>query len=70
MNSGSPTPLSDPAVRAQVLRHVQTLIARTQSFFAERQDTHLKNLRAHLFELVDGRPSSAQAPQQGITPRL
>jgi hypothetical protein len=61
VNSGSPTPLSDPAARAQVLRHVQTLIARTQSFFAERQDTHLKNLRAHLFELVDGRPGSAQS---------
>lgn len=61
MNSGSPTPLSDPAVRAQVLRHVQTLITRTQSFFAERQDTHLKNLRAHLFDLVDGRPGSAQS---------
>lgn len=61
MNSGSPTPLSDPAARAQVLRHVQTLIARTQSYFAERQDTHLKNLRAHLFELVDARPSTAQS---------
>ena len=61
MNSGSPNPLSDPAVRAQVLRHVQTLIARTQSFFAERQDTHLKNLRAHLFEMVDARPSTAQS---------
>jgi hypothetical protein len=61
VNSGSPTPLSDPAARAQVLQHVQTLIARTQSFFAERQDAHLKNLRAHLFELVDGRPGSAQS---------
>ena len=61
MNSGNPNPLSDPAARGLVLRHVQTLIARTQSFFAERQDTHLKNLRAYLFELVDGRPSGAQA---------
>ena len=61
MNSGSPTPLTDPAARALALRHVQTLIARTQAFFSERQDTHLKNLRAYLFELVDGRPSSAQA---------
>lgn len=61
MTTGSPSPLSDPAVRAQVLRHVQTLIARVQAFFAERQDVHLKNLRAHLFELVDARPSTTQS---------
>ena len=44
-----------------MLRHVQTLIARTQSFFGERQDVHLKTLRAYLFDLVDARPHTTQA---------
>ena len=56
MNPGSPSTLTDPATRDLVLRHVQTLIARTQAFFAERQDAHLKALRAYLFDLVDARP--------------
>ena len=61
VNPGSPSPLTDPATRALVLRHVQTLIARTQAFFAERQDAQLKTLRAYLFDLVDARPHTTQA---------
>ena len=61
MKPGSPSSLNDPAQRAAVLRHVQTLIARTQAFFAERQEPHLKNLRAHLFELLDARPNTTQS---------
>jgi len=61
VNPGSPSTLSDPAARTLVLRHVQTLIARTQSFFAERQDAHLKALRGFLFDLVDARPHTTQA---------
>ena len=61
MNPGSPSTLTDPAARDLALRHVQTLIARTQAFFAERQDAHLKTLRAYLFDLVDARPHSTQA---------
>jgi Protein of unknown function (DUF1631) len=61
VNPGSPSTLTDPATRDLVLRHVQTLIARTQAFFAERQDAHLKALRAYLFDLVDARPHTTQA---------
>ena len=61
MNPNNPPTLTGPAARDLVLRHVQTLIARTQAFFAERQDAHLKALRGHLFDLVDARPHSAQA---------
>lgn len=61
MNPASPSLLADPAARTLVLRHVQTLIARTQGFFAERQEAHLKALRAYLFELVDARPHTTQA---------
>jgi hypothetical protein len=44
-----------------VLRHVQTLIVRTQAYFAERQEAHLKGLRAHLYALVDARPNTTQS---------
>ncbi len=37
------------------------MIARVQAFFVQHQDTHLKRLRAHFFELVDSRPNTTQA---------
>lgn len=61
MIPGSPPTFTDAASQTLVLRHVQTLIARVQSFFAERQDAHFKALRAYLFDQVDARPSSALA---------
>ena len=59
--SASPPVSLDAATRALVLRHVRTLITSTLAFFAQRQEEHLKSLRAHLFELVDARPHMAQA---------
>ncbi len=61
MIPGSPPTFPDAASQTLVLRHVQTLIARVQTFFAERQDAHFKALRAYLFDQVDARPSSALA---------
>ena len=60
MSASSPASL-DAATRTLVLRHVRTLITSTLAFFAQRQQEHLKILRAHLFELVDTRPHVAQA---------
>lgn len=60
MPPSSPASL-DAAARTLVLRHVRTLITSTLAFFAQRQEEHLKNLRAHLFELVDARPHMTQA---------
>ncbi len=60
MPASSPASL-DAAARTLVLRHVRTLITGTLAFFAQRQEEHLKNLRAHLFELVDARPHMTQA---------
>ena len=51
----------DAATRTMVLRHVRTLINNTLAYFAQRQDEHLKTLRAHFFTLVDARPHIAQA---------
>ena len=51
----------DAATRTLVLRHVRTLITSTLAFFAQRQQDHLKALRAHLFELVDARPHMSLA---------
>lgn len=59
--SVSPPASLDAATRTLVLRHVRTLITNTLAFFAQRQDEHLKILRAHLFEMVDARPHMAQA---------
>ena len=60
MSASSPASL-DAAARTLVLRHVRTLITSTLAFFSQRQQEHLKILRAHLFELVDARPNMAQA---------
>ena len=51
----------DAAARTLALRHVRTLITSTLAFFAQRQQEHLKALRAHLFELVDARPHMSLA---------
>ena len=60
MSASSPASL-DAAARTLVLRHVRTLITSTLAFFAQRQPEHLKNMRAHLFELFDARPGMTQA---------
>ena len=60
MSASSPA-LFDAAARTLVLRHVRTLITSTLAFFAQRQEEHLKKLRAHLFELFDARPNMTQA---------
>ena len=60
MPASSPDSL-DAAARSLVLRHVRTLITGTLAFFAQRQEEHLKTLRAHLFELIDARPHMTQA---------
>ena len=60
MSASSPASL-DAVARALVLRHVRTLITSALAYFAQRQEEHLKTLRAHLFELVDARPHMAQA---------
>jgi hypothetical protein len=60
MSASSPA-LLDAAARTLVLRHVRTLITSTLAFFAQRQAEHLKNMRAHLFELFDARPGMTQA---------
>ena len=53
--------MPDAAARAVVVRHARTLITSTLAFFAQRQAEHLKNIRAHLFELFDARPGLARA---------
>ena len=60
MSASSPA-LLDAAARMLVLRHVRTLITSTLAFFVQRQAEHVKNMRAHLFELFDARPGMTQA---------
>ncbi len=60
MSAPSTIPV-DAATRSLILRHLATLIARVQAYFAQHQDAHLKRLRGHLFEQVDSRPNTTQA---------
>lgn len=52
---------SGPEQFGQSLRLARKLIAQTLSFFADREQAGLDLLRAYLIELMDARPSAAQA---------
>ena len=57
----SSSAMLDAAARVVVVRHARTLITSTLAFFVQRQSEHLKNIRAHLFELFDARPGLVRA---------
>jgi hypothetical protein len=52
---------ADQELRVLQRRHIRSLIGKTLAYFAQREDDNLKLVREHLLDLVDARPSPAQA---------
>ncbi|WP_296448519.1 DUF1631 domain-containing protein [Rhodoferax sp. UBA5149] len=59
MSIRSPSSTRDVPIQAR--RHIRSLIGKTLAYFAERENANLKLVREHLLDLLDARPSQAQA---------